>query len=850
MQNKSKNIFTDATFSIGVGMILLSLAIFMFPELVTYEKSSDSNFGIFALNYFIAIIFFIIAWIREIPGFKLGFFIKKMEYGFIHLILCLISAFALNREIPIFEQSATWLQWALGILSTSLLGAFVQDKFPTWLKMAYWGFTGIAFSLFLYFSITLIPVYPIGVIASPALGISLHAFVPLWFVLAILAYLLRRDNRQKRNIVAFSTGITFSIAVFILFIIQWNNASRIITRASDKTLLDERNDLPEWTVIAQHLPKNSISEKILKADIVYSVVQEFDDWGFMNLPSRRFDEVKKHDPLVMVATFFFGRPDISEENRIKILESMYDSRHQAQERLWSGDNLETNHVLTNIRLYPSLRISYTEKIITVRNNHKRYSWNPQQEAIYTFHLPEGSVVTSLSLWINGKEEKSILTAKHKADSAYQTIVGVESRDPSLVRWQEGNTVSVRVFPCTPQEDRRFKIGFTSPLCKTDNNLVYENIWFDGPLAQSTDETIKVKTMDNVDEMNLPSGFEEKAIDLWTYEGKYKPEWELTIPSCPIAPNAFTFEGQTYRIKEYDKTFQNFDATDIYLDVNSEWTKAEFNEIRKAAATKKIYVFQNQRILLTDKNADKLFDQLSALNFSLFPLYEISNTQNAILVTKGNTLTPNVSDLGDSDFSKKLKTFLSENKPVKVFNLGNNQSPYLKTLKELRVFEYDSGSSTDFAQLIGKRQFVTNQEDMQNVIINDAGIQITESSDSAKTNAPDHLMRLFSYNNVMFRTGVNFFEKDFYNPEIVDKAYKAYVVSPVTSLVVLETKQDYERFGIKDEGSSLKNASMKSSGAVPEPHEWALIIILAAVAMYLYKKKTSIPLAFLSKQKKS
>lgn len=839
MQNKSKNIFTDATFSIGVGLILLSLGIFMFPELVTYEKSSDSNFGIFALTYFIAIIFFIIAWIREIPGFRLGFFVKKMEYGFIHLILCLISAYALNREIPIFEQSTTWLQWALGILGTSLLGAFVQNKLPNWLKMVYWGVTGIAFSLFLYFSITLIPVYPIGVIASPALGISLHAFVPLWFVLTILAYLLRRDNRVKQNIVAFVTGITLSIAVVSIFIVQWNNANRIITRATNKTLLDEKNDLPEWTVIAQHLPKNGISEKILKANIVYSAAQEFDDWGFMNLPSRRFDEVKKHDPLVMVATFFFGRPDISEESRIKILESMYDSRHQAQERLWSGDNLETNHVLTNIRLYPSLHIGYTEKIITVRNNNKRYTWNPSQEAIYTFHLPEGTVVTSLSLWINGKEEKSILTAKHKADTAYRTIVGVESRDPSLVRWQEGSTVSVRVFPCTPDEDRRFKIGFTSVLRKEGNNQVYDNIWFDGPLATLSDETIKVKTMDMVDYINTPSGFKEETETTWLYEGKYKHEWNLKIPSSPISPNAFTFDGNTYRISEYQKAFQPFDPTDIYLDINSEWTKAEFNQIRQAASEKNIYVYLNQRVRLNDKNADKLFEKLTKTNFSIFPVYEIMNPKNSILVSKGNTLTPNLADLENSEFASKLKSYLAENAPIKLFNMGNTLSPYFKTLKELRVFVYDSGSADELAQLIQKKEFIVNQEDMQHVIIDNAGIMISESTDSATTNAPDHLMRLFSYNNVMFRTGINYFEKDYYNPEIVDKAYKAYVVSPVTSLVVLETKQDYERFGIKDEGSSLKNASMKSSGAVPEPHEWALIIILAAVVLYLYKRKSLI-----------
>jgi hypothetical protein len=52
------------------------------------------------------------------------------------------------------------------------------------------------------------------------------------------------------------------------------------------------------------------------------------------------------------------------------------------------------------------------------------------------------------------------------------------------------------------------------------------------------------------------------------------------------------------------------------------------------------------------------------------------------------------------------------------------------------------------------------------------------------------------------------------------------------MVVLETQDDYKRFNIKDSRNSLKNASLKSKGAVPEPHEWALIIIACFVLLYV------------------
>jgi hypothetical protein len=48
--------------------------------------------------------------------------------------------------------------------------------------------------------------------------------------------------------------------------------------------------------------------------------------------------------------------------------------------------------------------------------------------------------------------------------------------------------------------------------------------------------------------------------------------------------------------------------------------------------------------------------------------------------------------------------------------------------------------------------------------------------------------------------------------------------------VLETQKDYDRFNIENSKNSLQNASLQSKGAVPEPHEWALIIIAVLVIL--------------------
>jgi hypothetical protein len=68
---------------------------------------------------------------------------------------------------------------------------------------------------------------------------------------------------------------------------------------------------------------------------------------------------------------FGGDINLDEKDRIKILEAMYDSRHQAQERLWSGDKLKTANVITNVKIFPEYRLAYTEKTLTVHNTENK-----------------------------------------------------------------------------------------------------------------------------------------------------------------------------------------------------------------------------------------------------------------------------------------------------------------------------------------------------------------------------------------------------------------------------------------------------------------------------------------------
>ena len=120
-------------------------------------------------------------------------------------------------------------------------------------------------------------------------------------------------------------------------------------------------------------------------------------------------------------------------------------------------------------------------------------------------------------------------------------------------------------------------------------------------------------------------------------------------------------------------------------------------------------------------------------------------------------------------------------------------------------------------------------------------QVTIASNGAiengKYDGPDHLMRLHHFNKIMNQIGPEYFKSNDYpeTGELVALAKDAHVLSPVSSMIVLETIKDYERFDIQKSKNSLGNAAMKDSGSIPEPHEWLLIILALGAVVFLKLK---------------
>ncbi len=828
----NKNAKSDVLYLTGIITIVVEFLIYLGARkiLLLNIDSNDRMLFIF-INHAITIGYLLTILIHSLVKNRWRFLRMDKRLFISFITLAYISAHTLNEEIGIFSRYPLWLKILLISIFVCLHLIDYIDKLPGILRIIIYFVLGFGTSVIFYFSVYLGPFIPIGIIGIVFFALTIYLFTPLILLIVIL-YQFFKSNRFKIESRVYLAGVILPFIFTGIFLVKWHSTTITLSEAK---VYAQNQYLPEWVILGQNLSTDDMTLKVLSSNLRYDNLKHFGRWS-NNLSSTITEEVT-HDPLVIIAQLLLGEFPFDDETCLKIIEYQYDARHEVYRKLWSGKDLETKQVVSNIQVYPDYRLAYVEKTITIANNNPS-NWS-QQEALYTFTLPEGSVASSLSLWIDGKEEKSRLTTKSKADSAYTSIVGYEMRDPALLHWQEGNTITVTIFPCTPAEERIFKIGLTVPLKSTDNQLLLDNITFKGPNFLWTDEISTIEFFSNQQlDVSIPSEFDQVDKNKYIYKGLYDENKMISMKAPQLSSNIFSFNNKTYHIQPNEKRNVKFNPKSVFLDINKSWSKDEFNEIFNAYQNKQTYVFDNQLIQLNKDNKDKLFNKLNDLNFSLFPLHAIKDMENSLLITKSTKNSPDLNDLKSTRFGDELSEYLSNTTAkIKFADIGNELSPYLRSLKEFEVFDYWSGTTEELIELSNKQVFPIDLISDNEVAIESAKIKIVMENQATVSNAPDHLMRLFAYNQIMKITGRNYFNNNSkFQQSLIDIANEAHVVSPISSLVVLETVKDYERFDIQKNENSLQNAVKNSSGSVPEPHEWALIILSLLVVTYLYFKK--------------
>ncbi len=102
--------------------------------------------------------------------------------------------------------------------------------------------------------------------------------------------------------------------------------------------------------------------------------------------------------------------------------------------------------------------AYSEWTMVFKNTSVR-----QQEARAQVMLPPGSVVSRLTLWIDGEEREAAFGGRSQVKQAYQQVVQ-RRRDPVLVTTAGPDRIMMQCFPVPPNNGTmKIRIGITSPV---------------------------------------------------------------------------------------------------------------------------------------------------------------------------------------------------------------------------------------------------------------------------------------------------------------------------------------------------------------------------------------------------
>lgn len=677
MQSSSES---KLLYRLGLVFILISYILYLFKKNYLPGQNFFDQGSFFWFNYGICLLYFVMVQAHNFSKHRWSF--RKMEERLYSnsLILFSISAHSLNTELTVFAPYVEWLSVVLFVMHLAWLIFPYRDHLPFSAQYGLYVLCGLGLAISIYMTIYMLPIAMMGIMTFWFLGIPAHGSITIWYGMTFASYIWKPMSRPELK-QAYAIGFCLAILFTGLYTFRWQQVKSHIEEAQQIWTSEYHESIPQSQVLAQRLPKNYLTRKILMSHIT-------SPGGWATFDRLDINVTDVHDPLALIGQLAWGKLRLSRNEILEVLKAQYGEHHVGIRRLWRGDDLRTTEVESDIHIYPTYRMAYTQKLLYIHNEDES-SWARPQEAIYTFHLPEGAVVTSLSLWVEGKERQSRLSTRSKADSAYRNIVGVERRDPALLHWQEGNRVTVTVFPCTNREDRVFKIGLSMPLRQEGERLVLEDFHFQGPPANHAKETMRVTFEgETPSDLDLPFRLRKQKDGSFVYKGKYLKNRSFSFEKPALAQGSFTFNNKRVSVADFSPEQFNFSPETIIMDGNKAWSKREWRQVWKQVKNKKVFAFIPQKIQVTKDNYLDIFRELEQLHFSLILLHEIEAPTKTLIISKSTKEGPILSAFDKSPFAQELQRIQLE-KPFKpkVFNLGHQLSPYWQTLKAFQLLDY-------------------------------------------------------------------------------------------------------------------------------------------------------------------
>ncbi|MFN4152052.1 MAG: VIT domain-containing protein, partial [Candidatus Sericytochromatia bacterium] len=306
-------------------------------------------------------------------------------------------------------------------------------------------FSGITISISLYYSLLFLPFSLVAIFAIVFMGLGFLPLSPfLSFISSLICTytLIKKSNKStSSNLIKISFGALIGFSVIFLIELQClvTNYAMIILDRHDHERKIEGLDL---------LRKYGSLEKIKRSYYTYDPETSDIIMNVLGYPKPYYVDISK---IYYFLTGEFLKPNRFDSFTERLPNQLGSSKIGfIQPQLYlANSNLD---VISN----PEKGYYYTEWTINFKN---KALFN--QEARAEIRLPQNSVVSKASLWVNGVERQAVFAGKKEVTQAYQKIVN-KSRDPLLVNYSGQDRILIQCFP-VPANDGEIKIrlGITS-----------------------------------------------------------------------------------------------------------------------------------------------------------------------------------------------------------------------------------------------------------------------------------------------------------------------------------------------------------------------------------------------------
>lgn len=483
-------------------------------------------------------------------------------------------------------------------------------------------------------------------------------------------------------------------------------------------------------------------------------------------------------------------------------------------------------------------VAYVEWVMRLANDDPTI----QREGRAEILLPTGAAVSRLSLWVDGEEKDAAFAGRARTTEAYRDVAVVRQRDPALVTTKGADRVLLRCFPVPARGEMKLRIGVTVPLELDVDPAAPARFVLPRFAARNfslaRDCTVWVESDGELVAPGDGWSVQPSAGESRTMRGEASAD-ELVELRCAQSAAA----GPRWSVDPLD------DARIVVQTVEPEVVPPP---------TRVVVVIDGSRSMRGRRG--RLEDAVRAVDAALDPRFviasedgapEVLDRDGALAALDRHDFEGGVDNLPalelawDAAFdatsagggaARGMVLWLHGMQPVQFGGLDGLLQRYRRgrDAPALRAIAMTPGTNRLQDALIGAREVGYRALAVSDPVAFVGGLHqprrvwsrrfaVTDAPPADAPEVTSHLARLEVLDRVL-RGGAD--RED----ELRDLAARYRLVTPLTGAVVLEREEQYDRHGLDP------TASPRAVPTVPEPGEWALIVLGAAMSWWVARRR--------------